>query len=122
MIRIAKFVSAALGALIVVALALLGYGLFIHDKTPDKNPQPQNAPEPQMVPSAPAAAPSLSSISLGQPPGSSIAATVPAGAWLHVTVTGGGEPDRVLVVDLARGRVVATISLGADAASPAAAR
>lgn len=114
-----KFVSIALGALIVVALALLGYGLFIHDKTPDLNPQPVNAVPPLQVPSVASPPAKFFTIPLNQPPGSAIARTEAAGGWVYLTVTGGGEPDRVVVVDVSGGRILAIIGLGnADSLPP----
>lgn len=119
MIRVVKFVSIALGALIVVALALLGYGLFIHDKAPNLNPPPLNAVAPAQVPSVASPPANFLTIPLNQPPGSAIARTEAAGGWVYLTVTGGGEPDRVLVVDVPGGRILATIGLGnADSLPP----
>lgn len=55
---------------------------------------------------------------LGQPAGTRIVSIAGAGERLAVHVAGGGLPDRVLLVDPARGRVVGTLLPEAAAAAP----
>ena len=51
-------------------------------------------------------------VSLHEPPGTRIAGTGNAGPdRILVQLTGGGAPDRVVVVDLKTGRIAATIGL-----------
>lgn len=114
MLRIVKGVSFVLGAAILATLVLIGYGLYTRDsKAPDANPQPLNAQTPVAVP-APVG--DFSDIPLDQPAGSAIAAVTPHGDRLYVTVTGGGRADRVVVVDLTRGRSLGAVTL--DAGGP----
>ena len=59
----------------------------------------------------PVAAPVLSD--LGQPEGSTISALTSVGEGrLAVALTGGGLPDRILVIDMATGRILATSAVG----------
>jgi hypothetical protein len=48
-------------------------------------------------------------MSLGQPAGTQIVGIAGAGERVAVHVTGGGLPDRILLLDAARGRVVGTL-------------
>lgn len=48
-------------------------------------------------------------MSLGQPSGTRIVGIAGAGERVVVHVTGGGLPDRILLLDVARGRVVGTL-------------
>lgn len=105
--------------MIVVTLGLIGYRLYFHTTVPTPAQQHENAMAPATVPGAPAEIVDYRQIPLDQPPGSAIARTAAEGNRVYVTVTGGGEPDRVIVVDLARGRAISTIGLGnADTLPP----
>lgn len=121
MIKIVKALSAVLGVLILGAVGLLGYGLFY--KTSPQNPQQENAASFAAVPDAPsapvAAVESFDAVGLGQPAGSSIAQATAQGTLVYLTVQGGGLADRILVVDLARHRVIGRIDIGdADSHPP----
>ena len=98
--------------MILVVLGLIGYRLYFHTTVPAPTEQHENAAAPASVPGVPTSHVDYSQIPLDQPPGSAIARTVVEGNRVFLTVTGGNVPDRVLVVDLGRGRVVSTISLG----------
>jgi hypothetical protein len=56
--------------------------------------------------------------SLNQPAGTRIVGVAGAGDRVAVHVTGGGLPDRILLVETARGRVVGTLVPEAPAAVP----
>lgn len=116
MIKVVKGVAILLGVMIVGGLALLAYGVFIY-KPGKQNPQPEIAAQPS-VPSAPAVMGDFNVIGLDQPTGSSVAAVTAQGGLVYVTVRGGGEPDRVLVVDLARRNVLGRIDMGAADSRP----
>lgn len=116
MLRVIKGVTLVLGAAIVVTLAMIGYGLFMKDtKAPDPNPQHLNAQTPVAVPAPIAPLADFAEIPLDQPAGSAIAAVVPQGDRLYVTVSGGGRADRIVVVDLARRRVAGIVVLDGGA-------
>jgi len=113
-LKIAKGVAIGLGVLIVAAMALMAYGVFFY-KAAEKNLQQEIA----AAPAAPAVAvDGFDAIGLGQPVGSSVAAVTAQGGLVYVTVRGGGEPDRVLVVDLTRRRVLGRIDMGAADSRP----
>lgn len=119
LIRGIKFVTLILGVMIVIALGLIGQRLFFHTTAPVPTQQHENGAGPATVPGVPTANVEYSQIPLGQPAGSTVARTVAEGGWLYLTITGGGLPDRVIVVDVAHGRMVSSIGLGdADALPP----
>jgi hypothetical protein len=119
-IKIVKALSIALGVLIVGALGVLAYGLF-YRTTPEK-PQQENAASPMAV--APMVAiESFEAVGLGQPVGSTVAGVTAQGTLVYLTVQGGGLPDRVLAVDIAKRRVLGRIEMGdADSRPPRPAR
>ncbi len=105
--------------MIVVALGLIGYRLYFHTTGATPTQQHENAMAPATVPEVHNKSMDYFRIPLEQPPGSAIARTVAEGNRVYLTVTGGGEPDRVVVVDLTLGRSIATIGLGdADTLPP----
>ncbi|WP_337995780.1 hypothetical protein [Oleispirillum naphthae] len=112
-IKMMKGVAILLGVMIVGGLALMAYGVFFY-KAAEKNRQPEIT----AAPSAPAVMGDFDAIGLGQPTGSSVAAVTAQGGLVYVTVRGGGEPDRVLVVDPARRRVLGRIEMGAADSRP----
>jgi hypothetical protein len=65
-----------------------------------------------------AAAPVAIEASLNQPAGTRIVGIAGAGERVAVHVTGGGLPDRILLVETARGRVVGTLLPEAATAVP----
>lgn len=64
------------------------------------------------------AGPEAIEASLGQPPGTRIVGIAGAGERVAVHVTGGGLPDRILLLETARGRVVGTLLPEAPATVP----
>jgi flagellar biogenesis protein FliO len=91
-----KILVIVLGLAIVVALGFVIYGV---------------ARLGVQTAHAPVGAPKLSN--LGQPEGSTITALTNLGdSRLAVAVSGGGLPDRIVVLDLGTGQVVITSSVG----------
>ncbi len=117
LIRVIKVVTLLLGAAILATLAMIGYKVF-YTKTPTSDLPSDNAVAPAMVPAPVAPLADFSEIPLDQPAGSSIAGVVAQGDRLIVTVTGGGSADRIVVVDLARRRIVGSVPV--DAGRPPA--
>jgi hypothetical protein len=60
----------------------------------------------------------LAATDLGQPEGTRILGLAGAGDRVAVHVTGGGLPDRILLLDPVRGRVVGTLQPSAAAGAP----
>ena len=118
LIRVIKFATLILGVMIVITIGLIGYRLFFHTTVPAPTQQHENGAAPATVPEIPTPNVEYSQISLDQPAGSMVARTAAVGGWLYLTVTGGGAPDRVIVVDVAHGRVVSVIGLGSADALP----
>jgi len=65
-----------------------------------------------------AAMPAAIEASLNQPAGTRIVGIAGAGERVAVHVTGGGLPDRILLVETAHGRVVGTLVAEAPVAVP----
>lgn len=104
--------------MIVILIAMIGYRVFFHTPAPAPTSH-ENVAAPATVPSVPQENVDYSAIALDQPAGSQIVRTAANGNWVYLTVNGGGAPDRVIVVDIARGRVISTIALGtADTLPP----
>ncbi len=123
MIKFVKGISIALGVLLVGGLGVLVYGLLY--KTQSEKPQQENARA--QVPAVPVAplveVAEFDAVGLGQPAGSVIAAVTAQGSLVYLTVRDGGLPDRLLVVDLGRHRVVGRIEMGdVDSRPPRPAR
>lgn len=92
-----------LGVLIIAGLGLLGYGMM------------QAAEDLEAGQAEPAR--QFGDLALGQPAGSRLGEVIPDGAGhLLITITGGDRPDRVVVVDMAGGTVLGTVSIGAAGA------
>ena len=96
--RFLKVLVIALGLAIVVALGFVIYGFV---RLGSGSNQDANS-----------TAPTLNATvvgSLGQPAGSEITGMVPSGnTRLAVSLSGGGLPDRILVLDLKNGQIVTT--------------
>lgn len=116
--RAVKALVIFMGLLIVLALGLLGYGVYstadrvgkpspVAVVSPDTPPQSATAPVTALVAVEP-----FGAIGLDQPPDSRIVAATPQGNLLSVQVDGGGLPDRVVLVDLDARRVLGTVHLG----------
>lgn len=123
-LRGVKILVGVMTTLLVVGIGVAGYGVYSkvaggakEDGAADPAP-PEAAAGERAVPAAVAGAevsvdvPS-GTLHLDQPPGSRIAEASTSGALLTLRVDGGGLSDRVLVVDLRDGRVVATVLLEA---------
>jgi len=90
-----KTLVIALGIAIIVALGFVIYGVARLGV--------QTAQKPVATPTLP---------DLGQPEGTTITALTNVGdSRLAVALSGGGLPDRIVVLDLASGRILATSSL-----------
>lgn len=113
MIKLVKGLTIVLGVMIVGGLALMAYGVFFY-KADRKKPQQEIAEA--SVP--PVAMDDFDVIGLGQPTGSSVAAVNAQGGLVYLTVRGGGEADRVIVVDLVQRRVLGRIDMGAADSRP----
>jgi len=112
-IKVVKTITIVLGIFICIALGMLGYGFYSKDK--GEQNQPSEVAKHTLMPSpilSLSAGADIGGISLGQPQGSSIAAVQPQGVLVYVTVQGGGQADRVLIVDLQMRRVIGQLSLG----------
>jgi hypothetical protein len=98
-LRALKVAVVVMGVLIVVGVAALGV-LIAHRMS--------GAPRPTT--SAPAIDAAVASTILDEPPGTHVASTALAAERLALTLQGGG-PDRVVILDLRSGRVVARVGL-----------
>jgi len=121
-IKVVKTITIVLGIFICLALGMLGYGFYSKDK--GEQNQPSELAKHTLMPSPTVSYVStgadIGGISLGQPQGSSIVAVQPHGVLVYVTVQGGGQADRVLIVDLQMRRVVGQISLAGTVSSSTA--
>jgi hypothetical protein len=96
--RFLKVLVIALGLAIVVALGFVIYGFVRLGSAPN---QDANSTVPTL--NVPVVG------NLGQPVGTEITGMVPSGnTRLAVSLSGGGLPDRILVLDLKNGQVVTT--------------
>jgi len=121
--RAVKILVAAMGVLIVAGMGLLIYGVM---QTSGKLGADKASPPPPPPASASATAAPASSaepfgaVALGEPEGSHIAHMTSDGQGrLLLGVSGGGQPDRVLVIDATQGRRLGTIGLGPSVSSRA---
>ncbi|MBB4266277.1 hypothetical protein [Roseospira visakhapatnamensis] len=104
--------------MLLVGLGLLAYGMSQQSSQLGRTEGDGARP-------AMAAAPTpFGTLALDEPTGSGVAAVVMDGQGRALmTVTGGGRPDRVVVVDLIAGRRLGVISLGERSAyEPSASR
>jgi hypothetical protein len=92
-----KAIAIGMGIVIVGGLVILGWGV-VSQAGKLKGPPA-------------AAARPFGLIELAQPPGSQLAETRAEGGRLFLKVTGGGLPDRLLVVDAATGQLQGTLQL-----------
>ncbi|GAB3450540.1 hypothetical protein GCM10027396_26600 [Insolitispirillum peregrinum] len=100
-----------MGVLLVLGLALLGYGMYSKAGRVVKPSAPAVATASAVSPvAAPAVVPvvvgSFGAVGLGQPEGSRIAASHLNGPVLVLTVVEGGLPDRVILLDTAAGGAI----------------
>lgn len=111
--RAVKGLVAGMGILILIGMGLLVYGLL---RTSDRlNDAPAVASRPAVAPVAAAALDPFDTLALGEPDGSRIAhMTTDGRGRLILGITGGGRPDRAVVVDPATGRRLGTITLAPD--------
>lgn len=96
-----------MGVLLVLGLALLGYGMYSKAGRVVKPSAPAVATASAVSPAmAPGAVGSFGTVGLGQPEGSRIAASHLNGSVLVLKVVEGGLPDRVILLDTAAGGVI----------------
>ncbi|MCQ8240761.1 hypothetical protein [Rhizosaccharibacter radicis] len=82
-------------------------------------PVPPASPSAEMIPAPPGAAFRTPLVLAREPAGSRILAlSRQSDTLIAVAVTGGGEPDRVVVWDLAAARIVAELQLGPTSPAP----
>ena len=122
-----KSLVVVLAGLIACALALLGYGFYKKSVDPEwrlfgatpppaaeapKTAAPSPAPAP--TPTKPAAAPAQpwGEINLGRAAGCKVTGVDGAGDRLYLTIGPDGPCHRVVVVDVARGRVLGSVRTG----------
>ncbi|KAA5605278.1 hypothetical protein F1188_11970 [Roseospira marina] len=117
--RAVKTLVAVMGLLIVLGLGLLIYGVLrTTDRLEASRPVPStpSAPASTRAPASPLAP--FDPVYLGEPAGSRLEhLTADGRGRLILGVTGGGVPDRVIVVDPAEGRRLGAIRLDAVPAS-----
>lgn len=106
-LRALKVAVVVMGVLIVGGTALLGV-VIARRMSGAQHATASTPPLPTVT--TPAAATPSSAATLDEPPGTRVAATTLAGDRLALTLTGGG-PDRVVILDLRDGRVVARVGL-----------
>lgn len=93
-----------MGVLIIAGLGLLGYGMM---RTSDDMAAQESGQTRR-----------FGTLELAQPSGSGLRAVIPDGTGrLLLSVTGGGQADRVVVVDLRDGTVLGTVTVGAAGGS-----
>lgn len=111
--QLLKSLVIGMGVLILVGLALLAYGIV--QKTRDPGWRMVSPPPAQPAPAASGAAPAaraFGDVNLRLPEGCAIEALRPDGERLYLTIGPAGPCARVVVVDVARGRVLGTIKTG----------
>ncbi len=113
-----------MGLLIVAGIGVLAYGLYKKSTELSAPPSAVTAPAQMGAPPAPMAAglpgavagATLSAIDFGllgldQPTGSTVRSYRLSGSLLVIEVVGGGDPPRLVVVDLVRGTIAGTVHL-----------
>lgn len=98
-----KSLVIGMGLLLFVGLGALAYGIYA------KLGGGGGAPAPEATGTAPLGA--FGDVSIPLPPGCAIAATVPDGDRLFVQIGPAGSCARIVVIDIARGRVLGTVSV-----------
>lgn len=106
--------------LIAAGMALFAYGLyqkiadpeftFFPDDTGDGAPAP--APAPAALAPRPAAPGAFGTIAVPLPEGCVLARVIPEGGRLYLRIGPAGRCERVVVVDVATGTVLGTITVG----------
>ena len=124
--RVLKGLVIGMALLIAVGMALFAYGLyqkiadpeftFFPGETGDGAAAPAPAPAPAAAPAAPAprlAAPgAFGTIAVPLPEGCVLARVIPEGGRLYLRIGPAGRCERVVVVDVATGSVLGTITVG----------
>jgi len=112
-IKVVKTITIVLGIMIFIALGMLGYGFYSSNGAPQDEQRETDGtvPKPQQTHTQLSMDADVGGVTLGQPQGSIIIDVKPQGTWVFVTVRGGGLADRVLIVDLAKRRVVGTVTV-----------
>jgi len=102
-----KTLVATMTLLLVLGLGLLAYGMMQQSREMGRSEGDET------FLGLPPATPAFKTLALDEPAGSQIVAARADGRGrLLLTVTGGNQPDRVLVIDLAEGRRLGLITLG----------
>lgn len=124
-VRGLKLLSAVMALLIVGGLGLLGYGVYSKlggSVKGDAQSVAEPAAESTTGEHAPVGEPvavgaalaSFGALGLDQPSGSRIAAAATDGPLMTLRIEGGGQDDRVVIVDMRAGRVIGVVHVGAS--------
>lgn len=103
-----KTLVAVMTLMLLVGLGLLAYGMAQQSSKLGRS-------EGDDIRSAPVGGPlpRFDALALGEPAGSSVAGvTADDQGRALLTITGGGRPDRVVVIDMAEGRRLGVVTLG----------
>ncbi len=130
-VRGLKLLSAVMALLIVGGLGLLGYGVYSKlggSVKGDAQPVAETTAEPDAVVQPPVAGPgagpvvapvnagaplaSFGALGLDQPAGSRIVAATTDGPLMTLRIEGGGQDDRVMIIDMRAGRVIGAVHVG----------
>ncbi len=119
--QVLKGLVIGMALLIAVGMALFAYGLyqkiadpeftFFPGDTGDGAPAPAPAPPVTVVPRL-AAPGAFGTIAVPLPEGCVLARVIPEGGRLYLRIGPAGRCERVVVVDLATGSVLGTITVG----------
>lgn len=104
--QLLKSVVIGLGVLIFLGLGLLAYGFIQKANNPDWR-MLSSAPAPDASPAKP-----FETLKLGLPEGCVIARVRPDGARAYLTIGPSGACNRIVVIDIATGRILGTIMPG----------
>ncbi|MFQ5764478.1 MAG: hypothetical protein ACE5GT_06080 [Rhodospirillales bacterium] len=112
--QLLKSLVIGMGVLILVGLALLAYGIVQKTRDPGSRlfAPPPAAPAPPAATGPAPAARAFGDVNLRLPEGCAIETVLPDGDRLYLTIGPTGPCARVVVVDVARGRVLGTVKTG----------
>jgi len=109
-VKAVKSLALGMGVLLLAGLGLLAYGLYSQAGKKAKTAAPVQT-------EAPVAVDGFGDLTLAEPPGARIAGVHLNGTMLAVIVRGQG-PDRIVLVDMARGERIGTVHLGNGPVEP----
>ena len=102
-----KTLVAVMTLLLLLGLGLLAYGMAQQSSKLGRSEGDVTIPRVDDPPMT------FNSVALDEPAGSAIVATMADGRGrMLVTITGGGRPDRVVVVDMVEGRRLGVVTVG----------